>query len=161
MAALGNPLFPFIPFVTFTSRNFTVNAFANPLALLGRILLAYFFIPAGIGKLGAGFAGTVGYIASKGLPMPEVLAVAALMVEIGAGLALLVGFKTRWAALLLALFTLAAAVLFHNYWGVPAGQQMVQQLMFNKNLGIAGGLLAFAAFGAGALSVDARSASGR
>ena len=133
-----------------------MNALQNPLALIGRLLLAYVFIPAGFGKLGAGFAGTVGYIASKGLPMPEVLAVAAIIVEIGAGIALLVGFQTRWAALLLALFTAAAALFFHNYWGVPADQQMVQQLMFGKNLGIVGGLLAFAAFGAGALSLDGR-----
>lgn len=75
-----------------------MNALQNPLALLGRLLLAYVFIPAGIGKLGAGFAGTVGYIASKGLPMPEVLAALAIVVEIGAGIALLIGFKTRWSA---------------------------------------------------------------
>ncbi len=133
-----------------------MNAISNPLALIGRVLLAWLFIPAGWAKLGAGFAGTAGYIASKGLPMPEVLAVAALVVEIGAGIALLVGFKTRWAALLLALFSLGAAVFFHNYWAVPADQVMVQTLMFNKNLAIAGGLLAFAAFGAGAWSLDAR-----
>jgi len=133
-----------------------MNALQNPLALIGRLLLAYVFIPAGFSKLGAGFGGTVGYIASKGLPMPEVLAALAIVVEIGAGVALLVGYKTRWAALLLALFTLSAAVFFHNYWGVPADQQMMQQLMFGKNLGIAGGLLALAAFGAAALSLDAR-----
>ena len=136
-----------------------MNAWSNPLALIGRLLLAYVFIPAGIGKLGAGFAGTVGYIASKGLPMPEVLAVAALVVEIGAGIALLVGFKTRWAALLLALFSLAAAFFFHNYWAVPADQVMAQTLNFTKNLGLAGGLLAFAAFGAGAWSLDGRGKS--
>jgi putative oxidoreductase len=128
----------------------------NPLALIGRLLLAYLFIPAGVGKLGAGFAGTVGYIASKGLPMPEVLAALAILVEVGAGVALLIGFKTRWAALLLALFTLGAAVFFHNYWGVPAEQQMMQKLMFNKNLGIAGGLLVMAALGGGALGLDGR-----
>ena len=133
-----------------------MNAISNPLALIGRILLAWLFIPAGWGKLGAGFAGTVGYIASKGLPMPEVLAVAALVVELGAGIALLIGFQTRWAALLLALFTLGAAVFFHNYWGVPADQAMVQQLMFNKNLGVVGGLLVIAALGGGALSLDGR-----
>ena len=132
-----------------------MNALQNPLALLGRLLIAVLFIPAGIGKL-TGFAGTVGYITSKGLPMPEVLAVLAIVVEIGAGIALLVGFKTRWAALLLALFTLGAAVFFHNYWGVPADQQMVQKLMFTKNLGIAGGLLAMAALGGGALGLDGR-----
>ena len=133
-----------------------MNALQNPLTLIGRILLAYLFIPAGIGKLGAGFAGTVGYIASKGLPMPEVLAAAAIAVEIGAGIALLIGFKTRWAALVLALFTLMAGLFFHNYWGVPADQVMVQKLMFNKNLGIVGGLLAIAAFGAGAVSLGGR-----
>ena len=133
-----------------------MNALQNPLSLIGRLLLAYVFIPAGVSKLGAGFAGTVGYISSKGLPMPEVLAALAIVVEIGAGIALLIGFKARWAALLLALFTLSAAVFFHNYWGVPADQVMVQKLMFNKNLGIAGGLLAIAALGAGALGLDGR-----
>ena len=132
-----------------------MSSLQNPIALIGRLLLAYLFIPAGIGKI-TGFAGTVGYIASKGLPMPEVLAALAIVVEIGAGIALLIGFKTRWSALLLALFTLGAAVFFHNYWGVPADQQMVQQLMFTKNLGIAGGLLAMAALGGGALGLDGR-----
>ena len=63
---------------------------------------------------------------------------------------------TRWAALALALFTATAAIFFHNYWGVPAEQAMMQQLMFWKNVAITGGLLGFAAFGAGAWSIDAR-----
>lgn len=132
-----------------------MNALQNPLALIGRLLLAYMFIPAGIGKIG-GFAGTVGYISSKGLPMPEVGAVLAIVVEVVVGLMLLVGFKTRLAALILAIFTLAAGLFFHNYWAVPADQVMTQTLMFTKNLAIAGGLLAFAAFGAGAFSLDAK-----
>ena len=133
----------------------TPTGIQSSLALAGRLLLASLFLPAGISKL-TGFAGTVGYITSKGLPMPEVLAALAIVVEIGAGIALLIGFKTRWSALLLALFTLGAAVFFHNYWGVPADQQMVQKLMFTKNLGIAGGLLAMAALGGGALGLDGR-----
>ena len=132
-----------------------MSSLQNPIALIGRLLLAYLFIPAGIGKL-TGFAGTVGYITSKGLPMPEVAAGLAIVVELGVGLMLLVGFQTRWAALVLTLFTLAAGLFFHNYWAVPADQAMVQQLMFNKNVAIAGGLLAFAAFGAGAFSLDAK-----
>lgn len=130
-----------------------MNSLNNLLALIGRVLVAYLFIPAGIGKLGAGFAGTVGYIASKGLPMPTVGAVVAIIVEVGCGLLLLVGFKARWAALILALFTLAAGFFFHNYWTLPADQQMMQQLMFTKNVAIAGGLLAFVAFGSGAFSI--------
>ena len=132
-----------------------MNALQNPLALIGRLLLAYFFIPAGIGKIG-GFAGTVGYIASKGLPLPEVGAVLAIIVEVGVGLMLLLAFKTRWAALILMVFTLAASVFFHNYWALPAEQQMMQQLLFMKNVSIVGGLLLLAACGAGALSLDAR-----
>ena len=136
-----------------------MNALQNPLALIGRLLLAYFFIPAGIGKIG-GFAGTVGYIASKGLPLPEVGAVLAIIVEVGVGLMLLLGFKTRWAALILMVFTLAASLFFHNYWALPEAQAAMQKLMFNKNLGVAGGLLAFAAFGAGAFSLDGLSQRG-
>ena len=132
-----------------------MNALQNPLALIGRLLLAYMFIPAGSGKIG-GFAGTVGYISSKGLPMPEVGAVLAILVEIGAGALLLVGLQTRWAALILSVFTVAAGLFFHNYWAVPADQVMTQTLLFTKNLAIAGGLLAFAAFGAGAFSLDAK-----
>ncbi|RYF64665.1 MAG: DoxX family protein, partial [Comamonadaceae bacterium] len=65
-------------------------------------------------------------------------------------------FKTRIVAAVLALFTVAAAVFFHNYWAVPEAMKMMQQINFNKNIAIAGGLLAFVAFGAGRLSIDKR-----
>ncbi|MDO9031014.1 MAG: DoxX family protein [Hydrogenophaga sp.] len=132
-----------------------MHTLQNPLALLSRLLLATLFLPAGIGKI-TGFAGTAGYIASVGLPMPTVAAAVAIAVEVLGGLALIVGFGTRWAALALALFTLGASFFFHNYWAMPAEQQMMQQLMFMKNIGVTGGLLALAAFGAGAFSLDAR-----
>lgn len=131
------------------------TALQNPLSLVGRLLLAMLFLPAGIAKIG-GYAGTVGYIASKGLPLPEVGALVAIVVEVGGALALIAGFGTRFAALGLALFTLAASVVFHNYWALPADQQMVQQLMFFKNIAVVGGLLTLAAWGAGAWSLDAR-----
>lgn len=127
----------------------------NPLSLLGRFLLAALFLPAGIGKI-TGFSGTVGYISSVGLPLPEVGAALALTVEIVGGIALIIGLGTRPAAFILALFTLAASFFFHNYWGVPADQQMMQQLLFYKNIAVVGGLLTVAAWGAGAWSVDAR-----
>jgi len=132
-----------------------MNTLQNPLALISRLLLAALFLPAGIGKI-TGFEGTVGYIASVGLPLATLAAVAAIVVEVIGGLALLVGFGTRWAALVLALFTLVASFFFHNYWSVPAEQQFMQQLLFMKNIGVTGGLLALAAFGAGAFSLDAR-----
>ena len=127
----------------------------NPLSLAGRLLLALLFVPAGIGKI-TGFAGTAGYIASKGLPLPELGAAIAIVVEIAGGLALIAGFGTRLAALVLALFTLVATFIFHAYWGLPADQAFVQQLMFNKNIAVVGGLLVLAANGAGAWSVDAK-----
>lgn len=128
---------------------------AHVMSLVGRLLLALVFVPAGFSKIG-GFEGTVGYIASVGLPLAAVGAVMAILVELVGGLMLAVGFKTRVATLVLALFTIVAAVFFHNYWAMPAEQQMMQQIMFFKNIGLAGGLLAFAAFGAGALSMDAK-----
>lgn len=128
----------------------------NPLALVGRFLLALLFVPAGFSKL-AGFAGTVGYIASKGIPLPEVAAAIAVAVELGLGLLLLVGWKTRWAALGIAFFTVVITVIFHNYWAVPAAQMMQQQQAFFKNVAVVGGLLLVAAFGAGAFSVDGKS----
>ena len=133
----------------------TGNSLQDTFALLGRILLAWLFVPAGWSKI-AGFAGTAGYIASKGLPMPEVLAAAAIAIELGLGLLLLVGWQTRWAALGIAIFTLVITPIFHGYWAMPEAQQMMQKQAFNKNLGILGGLLAYAAFGPGRFSLDAK-----
>jgi len=127
----------------------------NPLTLIGRALLALLFIPAGFGKISA-FAGTVGYIASKGVPLPELAAAAAIGVELGLGLLLLIGWQTRWAALGIALFTLVITFIFHNFWAVPAAQVMAQQQSFFKNIAVVGGLLTVAAWGAGAWSVDGR-----
>lgn len=121
--------------------------------LVSRLLMAWLFLPAGIGKI-TGLAGTAGYVASKGLPMPEVMTVLAIIAEVGGGIALLIGFKTRWAAWGLALFSVAAAVFFHNYWALPLAEQAMQQINFTKNLAIAGGLLALSVCGAGAWSVD-------
>lgn len=132
-----------------------MNSLQNPLNLIGRIMLAVLFLPAGLSKIG-GFAGTAGYIASKGLPLPEVGAAIAIAVEVLGGLALILGFGTRWAALILAAFTVVAGVIFHNFWALPADQQTVQQIMFMKNIAIAGGLLQVVAFGAGSFSVDAK-----
>lgn len=131
------------------------TALQNAFPLAARLLFVAMFLPAGLNKI-AGFSGTVGYIASVGLPLAAVGAVIAIVVEVVGALALLAGFGTRIAAVVLALFTLVASVFFHAYWAAPEGQAMVQQLMFFKNLAIVGGLLALAAHGAGRWSLDAR-----
>jgi putative oxidoreductase len=133
-----------------------MNPQAFPM-LIARVLLALMFLLAGISKFG-GLEGTAGYIANKGLPMAQVLAVATAALEVGAAVLLIVGWKARWAALALAAFTLMASFIFHNYWSLPADQQMVDQLMFMKNIAIVGGLLAVFAFGPGTLSLDQRRA---
>jgi putative oxidoreductase len=127
----------------------------NLLALVGRVLLALMFLDSGYGKIGA-FADTAGYIGSKGLPLPEVLAAAALALELLGGLMLVIGWKARWAAAALAVFTIVATVIFHNFWTMPEAQQMMQKLMFLKNTAVTGGLLLVVAFGAGRWSADRR-----
>jgi putative oxidoreductase len=126
---------------------------SNAAALLGRILLALIFITSGFGKI-TGFEGTVGFIASKGLPLPQLGAIIAIIVEVGGSILLVIGYKARWAALALAIFTLAAAIFFHNYWAVEAAEKMGQQINFWKNISMAGGMLMVFAHGPGRYSVD-------
>jgi putative oxidoreductase len=124
--------------------------------LIGRILLALLYVPSGFGKI-SNFQGTLDYISAKSLPFPPVVACIAIVVELGGGLLLLVGWKTRWVALVLAIFTIAAGILFHNFWALPADPAMMvvfNRINFFKNLAIAGGLLFIYVFGPGRLSVD-------
>ena len=137
------------------NNTFPTTPAQDALSLLGRVLIALLFVPAGWGKI-AGFTGTVGYIASKGVPLPEVCAAIAIGAELGLALLLLVGWQTRWAALGLAVFTVVITFIFHNFWGVPAEQVMQQQQAFFKNMAIVGGLLAIVAWGPGGWSLDGR-----
>jgi len=117
------------------------------LSLFGRIGLSLIFLVSGWGKLG-GYAATQQYMKSMGVPgtlLPLVISL-----EILGGLAILAGSLTRWAAISLALFSLASAVIFHADFADP-----MQASNFWKNLSIAGGFCVLAANGAGALSVDA------
>lgn len=136
-----------------STNDYALTPAQNAFALLGRVLIALLFIPSGWAKVG-GFAGTVGYIASKGVPLAEVAAAIAIAVELGLGILLLIGFKTRWTALLMAIFTIIITFIFHNYWAADAAHVMGEKMSFYKNLAISGGMLAYAAFGAGAFSVD-------
>jgi putative oxidoreductase len=121
--------------------------------LIGRVLLAVLFITSGWGKLMA-FQGAVGAIGGKGLPFPEVLAALTILVELGGGLALALGWKARWAALLIALFVVVITPIFHNYWALPAAQMAAQKINFFKNIAIIGGMLSVYAFGPGRYSLD-------
>lgn len=132
-----------------------IDSFKSPLAVIGRVLLALMFVVSGFGKLG-NIEGTAGYIASAGLPLATTLAVIVGLLELFGGLAIMVGYHARWAALALGLFTIAASLLFHNFWAMSADKAFMQQLMFMKNLSVAGGMFVVAALGAGPMSFDAR-----
>ena len=126
----------------------------NAAALVGRILLAVIFVISGFGKI-TGYEATAQYMAAK-LPLVVLLLPLTILVELGGGLALAVGFKARWVALALAIFTLLAGILFHDYWNADAAHRMGQQINFLKNIAITGGMLMVFAFGPGAWSVDKR-----
>lgn len=121
--------------------------------LVGRVLLALIFIIAGFGKI-TGFEGTVGYMQAYNMPMTQILAVIAIIIELGGGIMIAVGWKARWAAGALFIFVLVASFVFHAFWAVPADQAQLQNIMFMKNLAIMGGMLYIIAYGSGPLSVD-------
>ena len=125
------------------------------LLLLSRILLAVVFLPSGFSKL-AGFTGFASTLASHGLPFPAAWAAAAVAAEAGGSLLVLVGLGTRYAALVLALFAVAAAVIGHPFWAATAAEHQQQLINFMKNVAIVGGFLALAVAGPGAISLDAR-----
>jgi len=124
-------------------------------SLIGRIGLAALFLWSAYGKL-VQMDGNVGYMKAFGLPAADLLIWPALLVELAAGAMLLVGWKARWAAIALVLFTLPATFIFHAYWSVPADQAFNAQIHFMKNLAIIGGLLGIVAHGSGPLALDRR-----
>jgi len=123
--------------------------------LTGRILLALIFVISGYNKI-VGFEGTVGYIASKGLPLAQLGAVLAIVVELGAGVLLVIGWQARWAATAIFLFLIPTTLIFHGFWAAPAANLQMETIQFMKNLCIMGGMLYVMAFGAGPFSVDNR-----
>jgi putative oxidoreductase len=125
-----------------------MNTSENAADLVGRILISAMFLVSGLAKIG-GYAGTQAYMEAAGVPgslLPLVIAL-----EVGGAIAIMIGFQTRLTAALLALFSIAAAFIFHGAQDDP-----VQSIMFMKNIAIAGGFLFLVARGAGAWSVDAR-----
>jgi len=126
----------------------TLNTSAAP--AIGRVLLAAIFVISGLGKLAAP-AATIGYIQSVGLPFATAGLVVAILVELGGGLALALGYKTRLAAAVLAVFSLVTGLAFHHAIG-----DQNQFIHLFKNIAMAGGLLQVVAFGAGAYSIDNR-----
>ena len=126
------------------------NLTSTLVPLVGRGMISAIFLLSGLSKIAAP-AMTIGYIQSVGLPMPSVAFGLSVFVELAGGLALLLGYRTRAIAAVLALFSLVTAAVFHNALG-----DQNQFIHFFKNIAMAGGLLHVVAFGGGRISLDAR-----
>lgn len=130
----------------------------NGTALAGRILLALIFVLSGFNKL-TGFDGTAAYMASAGLPFAKLLLVPTIAIELGGGLLIMLGWRTREVALLVFLFLIPVTYVFHNP-AANTAQAQQQTIHLLKNLAIMGGMLHLFAFGAGKWSVDGRRSAG-
>ena len=123
--------------------------------LVARILLIVLFVVFGWGKL-TDYAGTAGYMARAGAPMPSVAALVAIVVEVPVALAVAVGVWTRPLALLLALYTLGTGLIGHPFWTMEGAARSANAINFYKNVAIIGGFLLLYVTGPGRYSVDAR-----
>ena len=132
--------------------------FENVLNLLGRIAIAALFLPAGLNKLVA-IEGTSGYFASLGLPGVAIFVWLVIAIEVLGGIALIIGYQTRFVAIGLAIFTVLASIAGHAFWAAPVDAAFIAQLLFFKNIAVTGGLLILASAGAGSISIDGRKAS--
>ena len=132
-----------------------MNSAHDITTLAGRILISVIFLISGFFKVG-GYAQMVGYATAVHLPAPGVAIAAAAAVELACGLAILAGFKTRFAAWLLFLYLIPVTYFFHNFWAVQGQEQQIQMVNFLKNVAIMGGLLVLSVNGAGAYSADGK-----
>src|SRR5207249_12192011 len=115
-------------------------------ALLGRILLSVIFIMSGFGKI-TGWSTTAGYMASKGMPLVPFFLAGGILVELAAGLSVLLGFRARFGAAALFLYLIATSLIFHNFWAYSGMEQQMQMINFMKNVATLGGLAMVVAFG--------------
>jgi putative oxidoreductase len=136
-----------------------MNGFRDVLALIGRILLALIFVLSGIQKV-TNFSGTAGFMAMNGVPAVTLLLILSILVELGGGLAVVVGFQARWAAIVMFFFLIPVTLVFHVHGYQMAMQHnqlpmaVMQKINILKNISIEGGLLMLAAFGPGRYSID-------
>ena len=123
--------------------------------IAARLLLTTIFILSAFNKI-TGFSGVSGYMASKGMPMPSVLLVGAIVFLLVGGFSVLLGYRARIGAILLIIFLVPATLIFHNFWAVAPEAAQGEMISFMKNLGLLGGLLYIAVNGSGPGSLDSR-----
>lgn len=136
-----------------------MNYFENVCLLSGRTLMGFYFILPAVSKI-ADFEGTSTYMAAHNVPMISILLVITIIIQLGAGGALIVGFKGKWAATLLAGLVLLISLFMHNFWDYPKGMEQAHETQnFFKNMGIVAGLLVIAGLGTGKFSLDQRNSN--
>ena len=133
----------------------TTHPLSGPAALIGRLLLAAVWLPSGLAKIG-NFGGTAQFVAGAGMPAPQFMVAAAIVIEVVGALMLLAGWRTRWAAGALIVFMVLATVFFHNPWAVAPAQFQEQMIHLSKNNAITGALLLLIVLGPGPWSLDMR-----
>jgi putative oxidoreductase len=125
----------------------------NTLVLIGRVLLSLIFVLSGFDKL-TGWSDTGAYMASKGMPFVPFFLGAAIVLELGGGLSVALGYRARLGAFALAVFVVPTTLIFHDFWTLADPERQLQTIMFLKNLSMLGGLLLVAAYGPGRFSLD-------
>jgi putative oxidoreductase len=130
------------------------NSYRGYVELGGRILISAIFLMSGVGKI-MDWSGTAQSMENKGMVAVPLFLAGAIALELGGGLAILLGYWTRAAAVALIVFLVPTTLIFHNFWALDGPQQRMELINFMKNLAILGGLLKFAADGAGRVSLDA------
>jgi len=143
------------PWHALLSGHGRVEALERYATLVGRILISQIFLISGLQKI-LDWSGNAELMASRGMFAVPLFLAGAILVEVGGGLSLLLGFRSRLGALLLFLFLIPTTLIFHSFWTEPPDRVQIQSIMFMKNLAIMGGLLLLAGFGAGPLSLDER-----
>lgn len=125
----------------------------NTLVLIGRVLLSFIFVLSGYGKI-TGWPDTEAYMASKGMLFVPFFLGAAIVLELGGGLLVALGYRARLGALALVVFVVTTTLIFHDFWALAGPERQLQTIMFLKNLSMLGGLLLVVAHGPGRFSLD-------
>ncbi len=136
-------------------NTFGADQIKDPLLLISRLLMMILFVVFGWQKL-IGYSGTVAYFAQTGVPLPSLAAPIAVIMELGVGMAIVLGLFTRPLAVLLGLYTLATAVIGHPFWTMSGAEQVGAEINFYKNVSIMAGLFVLYLTGAGRFSLDAK-----
>jgi len=155
MATTHPLLHPVLNIGLFNKLNRLLERVAAVAVLPGRALLSTIFLWAAFGKI-TDWSSSAGYMTAHGMPLVPFFLAGAIFIELGGGLALLLGWNARLAALVMALYLVPVTLIFHNFWAFTGQEHMVNFIMFLKNLSIMGGLLMVFGLGGGGFSLDAR-----